>query len=82
MLPTRLEKPLRIQLKRVQRQHDKDLSRGGGYVALSYALARKYPTPQRTCLDNGFSLPPARTTTPTRESSVATTSTRPWCNEP
>lgn len=43
MLPTRLEKSLRAQLNYVQRQHDKDLSRGGGYVALPYALARKYP---------------------------------------
>ncbi len=43
MLPTSLEKPLRLQLVRVRRQHDKDLIRGGGYVALPYALARKYP---------------------------------------
>ena len=43
MLPTSLEKPLRVQLVRVRRQHDTDLSRGGGYVALPYALARKYP---------------------------------------
>jgi len=43
MLPTRLEKSLRIQLKFVQRQHDRDLGRGGGYVALPDALARKHP---------------------------------------
>jgi hypothetical protein len=43
MLPSRLEKSLRVQLNYVQRQHDKDLSRGGGYVALPYALVRKYP---------------------------------------
>jgi hypothetical protein len=39
--------PLRAHLDRVQRQHQQDLAAGARFVALPYALARKYPLAQR-----------------------------------
>jgi integron integrase len=43
MIPARLVTPLSEQIARVQRQHEKDLRRGDGLVALPDALMRKYP---------------------------------------
>jgi integron integrase len=42
LLPARLVEPLRAHLGRVQRQHELDLSGGGGSVALPDALDSKY----------------------------------------
>jgi len=43
LLPGRLTDALHLHLDRVREQHRRDLSRGGGHVALPEALARKYP---------------------------------------
>lgn len=43
MLPTAVKKALWTHLQAVKRQHDEDLRRGLGRVALPNALARKYP---------------------------------------
>jgi integron integrase len=43
LLPTALVAPLRAHLERVQAQHQTDIEKGGGSVALPGALARKYP---------------------------------------
>ncbi len=43
MLPQALVQPLRAHLATVQKQHELDLARGAGYVALPDSLARKYP---------------------------------------
>jgi integron integrase len=43
VLPGRLLPALREQLRRTQRQYLSDLDRQAGYVALPYALDRKYP---------------------------------------
>src|SRR5438874_4082915 len=42
MLPKRLREPLRVHLARVRERHRHDVARGGGYVYLPFALARKY----------------------------------------
>jgi integron integrase len=42
VLPAALADPLRAHLERVQRQHEADLNRGAGNVALPHALDRKY----------------------------------------
>ena len=47
LLPTAAREPLRQHLERVQRQHQRDLARGLGEVALPRALASKYPTAAR-----------------------------------
>jgi integron integrase len=43
VLPAKVTAPLKAHLERVRRQHDSDLARGVGSVALPHALARKYP---------------------------------------
>jgi integron integrase len=43
VLPRKLAEPLKAHLDRVRRQHEADLSRGDGSVALPGELARKYP---------------------------------------
>ena len=43
MLPTTVTEPLRQHLQAVKRQHEEDLKRGLGRVALPDALERKYP---------------------------------------
>jgi integrase len=43
MLPAAAVEPLRKHLQDVKRQHEEDLRRGLGRVALPDALARKYP---------------------------------------
>jgi len=43
MLPSRLVEPLQAHLARVRAQHEADLGRGLGNVALPDALERKYP---------------------------------------
>lgn len=43
LLPSRLAEPLRAHLDRVRVQHQEDLARGAGRVALPEALERKYP---------------------------------------
>ncbi len=43
LLPSALSGPLRAHLERVRAQHQGDLGRGAGSVALPGALARKYP---------------------------------------
>jgi integron integrase len=47
MLPTPLREPLREHLLAVQRQHQDDLEKGGGYVELPGAIATKYPNANR-----------------------------------
>jgi integron integrase len=47
VLPTRLSRPLTEHLARLRRQFESDLRAGGGYVALPYALGRKYPNARR-----------------------------------
>ncbi len=44
IFPERLRAPLKEHLEEVRRQHDQDLQRGDGSVALPAALARKYRT--------------------------------------
>jgi integron integrase len=43
VLPARLVEPLRAQIARVARQHQEDVAKGCGTVALPDALDRKYP---------------------------------------
>ncbi len=43
LLPAAAVAPLRLQLAAVRRRHARDLERGGGWVALPGALARKLP---------------------------------------
>jgi integron integrase len=50
MLPASLEKPLQIQLTKVQALHQNDLAQGFGKVYLPHALARKYPNANREWL--------------------------------
>jgi integron integrase len=50
VLPGVLVEPLRTQLTRVKVQHDEDLGRGLGAVALPDAIARKYPSAPRDWL--------------------------------
>ena len=47
MLPETLAGPLADHLKRVRRQHERDLSRGAGFVELPFALSEKYPNAAR-----------------------------------
>jgi integron integrase len=47
VLPDRLVVSLRAQLARAERQFDSDREGDAGYVALPYALARKYPNANR-----------------------------------
>jgi integron integrase len=47
VLPDRLSGRLRAQLARAERQYLSDLDGQAGYVALPYALARKYPNASR-----------------------------------
>ena len=47
MLPLAAVEPLRMQLTQVRALHERDLARGGGWVALPDALARKYPNAGR-----------------------------------
>jgi integron integrase len=47
MLPTRLRDPLKNHLGTARRQHQADLKRGAGYVAVPGALRRKYPNANR-----------------------------------
>jgi integron integrase len=47
VLPEALREPLRAHLEGVQRQHERDVARGAGSVALPGALARKYPRAAR-----------------------------------
>ena len=44
MLPAMVREPLRKQLERVKRLHDRDLGEGGGQVVLPEALDRKAPS--------------------------------------
>lgn len=47
LLPTRLREPLVRHIERIRCQHQADLVRGHGSVALPGALARKYPNASR-----------------------------------
>ena len=47
MLPSRLNAPLHEQIERVLRQHQDDVLRGAGYVALPLAFAQKNPAAAR-----------------------------------
>jgi integron integrase len=47
VLAKRLVKPLRDQIERVRRLHERDLKRGFGAVWLPLALRRKYPNAER-----------------------------------
>jgi len=47
VLAKRLERPLRDQIQRVRRLHERDLKRGLGAVWLPPALRRKYPNAER-----------------------------------
>lgn len=47
VLPAAIENPLKHHLDDVGRQHEVDLKKGGGYVRLPGALARKYPGANR-----------------------------------
>lgn len=47
ILPSRIEERLMRHLDENKAQHEKDLSRGGGYVRLPNGLDRKYPTAEQ-----------------------------------
>jgi integron integrase len=47
VLPARMLEPLRSHLDQVRRQHQADLARQAGSVALPHALDRKYPSAHR-----------------------------------
>jgi integron integrase len=47
VFPAKLAGPLVEHLRRVRRQHEKDVRNGAGYVELPFALARKYPNAAR-----------------------------------
>ncbi|MFO1488010.1 MAG: integron integrase [Verrucomicrobiota bacterium] len=47
LLPESLRAPLQTHLQRVRLLHERDLADGLGWVALPYALARKYPQAER-----------------------------------
>jgi integrase len=47
VLPAALREPLRAHLAAVRRQHERDVARGAGSVALPGALAIKYPRAAR-----------------------------------
>ena len=47
MLPAVVKEDLRLHLEGVQRQHQRDLGRGAGWVELPDALGRKYPNAGR-----------------------------------
>ncbi len=47
MLPARLQGPIAEHIARVRLQHDRDIRRGRGSVALPDALSRKYPNASR-----------------------------------
>jgi integron integrase len=47
LLPAAASEPLRLHHEKVQRQHERDLANGLGYVALPDALSRKYPSAAR-----------------------------------
>jgi len=73
MLPTAVKEPLAKHLDLVKRQHQRDLERGLGRVALPNALGRKYP--------NGIRLQPIclrmdMTSAPFRNSSATAMSAR------
>ena len=46
-LPERVIDPLRAHLTKVKQLHERDLTRGDGWVALPDALCRKYPNAAR-----------------------------------
>jgi len=48
LFPAMLHVPMREQLEKVKRRHDKNLARGCGEVCLPHALSRKYPGLGRT----------------------------------
>jgi integron integrase len=48
MLPKSLVESLRLHLEKVRILHQEDLNEGFGEVALPYALARKYPSSERS----------------------------------
>ena len=80
MLPSALCNDLRRQLTHVRKQHENDVQRGGGWVALPSALSTKYRTPARTWPGSMYSLPRAHTPTPRPLGACATTCTRLLCN--
>jgi len=43
MIPASVLAPLRHHVRSVRRQHDADVAKGGGWVALPDSIARKYP---------------------------------------
>lgn len=47
VLPLSVRAELRTHLRAVQKQHEKDLAAGAGWVALPFALDRKYPSAGR-----------------------------------
>ncbi|MGM0491051.1 MAG: hypothetical protein ACQESR_30365 [Planctomycetota bacterium] len=47
VLPERARQPLREQIERVRRQHQRDLAEGFGAVYLPFALERKCPNENR-----------------------------------
>jgi integron integrase len=47
MLPSAIKEDLVAQLERVRKQHSRDLTGGGGWVELPWALGRKYPNAGR-----------------------------------
>lgn len=47
ILPEKLKKPLQEQVRKVARQHERDLQAGYGSVSLPYSLERKYPNAGR-----------------------------------
>src|SRR3990172_8066778 len=63
MLPAAVKHLLSTHLQAVKRQHDEDLRRGLGRVALPNALARKYPNAEKEWGGSGSSLQPAITPT-------------------
>jgi len=82
-LPASLVDPLRAHMEVARRQHESDLARGAGSVALPGAIARKYPAAARELAWQWvFPASAGRTVTPTAASYAAITSTNRWFSAP
>lgn len=82
VLPEAVREPLRAHLEVVRRQHEGDVARGAGYVALPGALAIKYPGAAREWAWQ-WVFPATRDTWTARPGSGGgIICTRAWCSGP
>jgi integrase len=78
LLPTAVKAPLAKHLEIVKRQHQRDLERGLGRVALPNALERKYPNAGTEWSGNGYFLQVVTTAIESPGSNVDITCTKPF----